>query len=143
MEITGRIQLHVNIMLAGSLAACVAEHGVAAPLQPLQFFVSWNGVLCIAYTGFPHGLAQLKARIRERCTPLVAESPGSRWPKTSIAAVRPGKRLTPQQLGLLLDVCSSTSHALEGMRLIVDALSYVQYTTRCACRCQGQCHAHG
>lgn len=40
---------------------------------------------------------------------LPKESPGSRWPKTSLACVQEGKRLTPQQLARLNELCRQHS----------------------------------
>ena len=36
---------------------------------------------------------------------LPKENPGSRWPKTSLGALKDKKRLTPDQLALLLRIC--------------------------------------
>lgn len=69
-------------------------------LRPLGFMVSWNGVLCLAYSGYPPSLARLKQRMAA-LPGLPPEYPGSKWPKTSLAALRDGLRLTPAQLSAL------------------------------------------
>jgi hypothetical protein len=54
----------------------------ACVLRPYCFFVSWQGVLTLAYRGFPQPLAQLKQQITDFYQGLPRESPGSKWPKT-------------------------------------------------------------
>lgn len=44
---------------------------------------------------------------------LPKENPGSKWPKTSLGAVRDGKRLTPEQLELLLRICRDEGENLQ------------------------------
>eukprot|EP00882_Tetradesmus_deserticola_P029488 GHRQ01033033.1.p1 GENE.GHRQ01033033.1~~GHRQ01033033.1.p1 ORF type:complete len:259 (+),score=30.91 GHRQ01033033.1:84-779(+) len=78
-------------------------------LRPYCFFVSWQGVLTLAYRGFPPALASLKQQISDFYQSLSKESPGSRWPKTSLAAVREGRRLTPAQLQRLNQLCREQS----------------------------------
>ncbi len=49
---------------------------------------------------------QLKHDIGELAGPaLKGENPGSRWPKTSLAALRDRARLTPEQLQQLMSIC--------------------------------------
>ena len=48
---------------------------------------------------------QLKRSIGDSCPALKAENPGSRWPKTSLAALRDRARLTPEQLQRLNTLC--------------------------------------
>jgi hypothetical protein len=54
----------------------------ACVLRPYCFFVSWQGVLTLAYRGFPQQLVQLKQQITDFYQGLPKESPGSKWPKT-------------------------------------------------------------
>ncbi|CAK0786704.1 hypothetical protein CVIRNUC_009918 [Coccomyxa viridis] len=74
-------------------------------LEPLTFFVSWQGVPTLAYRGFPPAITQLKTVLERMHPTLPKENPGSRWPKTSLGALRDRKRLTPHQLDLLLRIC--------------------------------------
>lgn len=92
---------------AGEVPPLVAALEAARPccLQPLAFFVSWQGVLTLAYSGFPPALLGLKAAVDAAAPALPAESPGSRWPKTSLACLRDGRRLTPDQLATLSAIC--------------------------------------
>jgi hypothetical protein len=97
--------------------AYLARQASPCLLTPKAFFVSWQGVITLAYEGFPPQLAQLKAALTDahgNDGALPKESPGSRWPKSSIGCVRDGKRLTPEQLELLLRACKEESAALFG-----------------------------
>ena len=63
--------------------------------------------------GFPPAITQLK-KVLERMHPtLPKENPGSRWPKTSLGALRDKKRLTPHQLELLLRICREEGGLLQ------------------------------
>lgn len=138
--------------------ATIAAERSACILDPLAFFCSWNGVLTLAYEGFPPPLVATKAALSEfftvchanalahapferqgenerfacnairlhacrhatahacpegaRMPPLSTgkqalpkENPGSRWPKTSLGALKDGARLTPDQLDKLNAIC--------------------------------------
>jgi hypothetical protein len=65
--------------LISSARACI--------VQPYAFFVSWQGVLTLAYAGFPPSLVALKEHISEFYA-VPGENPGSRWPKTSLGALK-------------------------------------------------------
>lgn len=93
----------------------LARQTSACLVTPKAFFVSWQGVLTLAYSGFPPQLAALKAALADaHGDALPKESPGSRWPKTSLGAVRDGRRLTPEQLSALLRVCREEGQELFG-----------------------------
>jgi hypothetical protein len=92
----------------------LARHTRPCLLTPKAFFVSWQGVITLAYSGFPPQLTALKSALADaHGDALPKESPGSRWPKTSLGSVRDGKRLTPEQLAALLSVCREESAALQ------------------------------
>eukprot|EP00243_Klebsormidium_subtile_P002819 TRINITY_DN15739_c0_g1_i1.p1 TRINITY_DN15739_c0_g1~~TRINITY_DN15739_c0_g1_i1.p1 ORF type:complete len:293 (-),score=35.06 TRINITY_DN15739_c0_g1_i1:157-1035(-) len=100
-----------------------------------QFFVSWSGVLTVAFTGLPPELLQLKAQIDQELPylqTLKPENPGSKWPKVSLAALRDGKRLSLEQLSKLKRICSDLTKALAKERqLLVDKLAVVLFA-RCS-----------
>ena len=56
--------------------------------------------------GFPPAIMELKRGIDVVCPALKAENPGSRWPKTSLAALHDRARLTPEQLQMLNTICA-------------------------------------
>eukprot|EP00884_Botryococcus_braunii_P000199 jgi/Botrbrau1/1017/Bobra.114_1s0055.1 len=102
-------------------------------LEPARFFVSWQGVLTLAFRGFPPALLQLKQDIGDRLGGLPRENPGSLWPKCSLGALRDNKRLDPQQLALLNRICleESASFADEGSAILVDHACVLLYECRC------------
>ena len=59
--------------------------------------------------GFPPPIASLKRQIEASHPGLDAENPGSRWPKTSLGALKDDKRLTPDQLKALNAICERES----------------------------------
>lgn len=105
-------------------------------LRPFAFFVSWQGVLTLAYRGFPEPLVALKAGLADYYGGLPEENPGSRWPKTSLGALKDGRRLTPEQLKKLNAVCwecsgvFQTPGAPRQQAVLVDRLSSVIYECR-------------
>ncbi|KAG2448458.1 hypothetical protein HYH02_006350 [Chlamydomonas schloesseri] len=104
-------------------------------LRPLAFFVSWNGVLTLAYSGFPPALAALKQSVNDTVSGLPAEYSGSKWPKTSLGALHDKARLTPQQLETLNSICREESAKFsqeeEDQAVYVDQLTVVFYECRC------------
>ncbi|CAL5222100.1 g4409 [Coccomyxa viridis] len=82
-------------------------------LEPLTFFVSWQGVPTLVFRGFPPAITQLKGVFERMHPTLPKENPGSRWPKTSLGALRDAKRLTPDQLKLLLKICREEGAQLQ------------------------------
>ncbi|KAK9903307.1 hypothetical protein WJX75_002515 [Coccomyxa subellipsoidea] len=97
------------IEILSSTAACV--------LRPHAFFVSWQGVVTLAYRGFPPALVRLKQHLDRRHGSLPKENPGSKWPKTSLGAVKDKCRLDPQQLDSLLRICREETEILRGDEL--------------------------
>lgn len=55
--------------------------------------------------GLSHARFQLKAKMSEQFPGLPPENPGSLWPKTSLACLKDDKRLSPEQLQQLRDIC--------------------------------------
>ncbi|KAI8463134.1 MAG: hypothetical protein J3K34DRAFT_157295 [Monoraphidium minutum] len=90
---------------AGTHLQYLIHHTTPCLLRPLCFFVSWQGVLTLVYKGYAAPLVQLKSDLTEFYSALPPEMPGSLWPKTSLAALRDGARLTPEQLAALIAIC--------------------------------------
>ncbi|GBF97525.1 hypothetical protein Rsub_10448 [Raphidocelis subcapitata] len=105
-------------------------------LRPFCFFVSWQGVLTLAFTGFPPALVTLKDDVSSFYSCLPRENPGSRWPKATLGALRDGRRLTPQELAALKDVCRGCSGIFQTpgqpkrQAVLVDRLAAVVYECR-------------
>eukprot|EP01025_Chloroclados_australasicus_P020948 TRINITY_DN2201_c1_g2_i2.p1 TRINITY_DN2201_c1_g2~~TRINITY_DN2201_c1_g2_i2.p1 ORF type:complete len:240 (+),score=14.30 TRINITY_DN2201_c1_g2_i2:141-860(+) len=99
-------------------------------LTPLSFFISWQGVLTIAYSGFPESLLKLKLQLLEKCENLPKENSGSKWPKTTLGAVKDNRRLTPKEMEKLKSICKQQSKNLEQHQVKIKDLSVVFFTCR-------------
>lgn len=73
-------------------------------LQPFRYMISWNGVLVLAFTGFPRIVLKLKNNLN-KFEHLVNENSGSTWPKCTLAALNDNQRLSPEQLQRLNSIC--------------------------------------
>ena len=137
-----------------SIAACYLR-----PHPQQALFIAWNGVIVLVYDRFPPSLVQAKTKIASNnnnddgvMLHLTEENFGSKWPKTTLGAVRDGvDELTLEQFEKLRDLCnqyskriitasssssSSSSEQLqnhtpaESNRIKVATLSVVQYACR-------------
>ncbi|CAI5522246.1 unnamed protein product [Closterium sp. Naga37s-1] len=118
-------------MVGGELAAMISSTR-ACVYEATEFFVAWQGVLTVAYSGIPPALCELKDRMGGALQSMVPENPGSRWPKTTLACLRDDQRLTPEQLSTLRDICSTMSFQLAlAPPVVVDTLSVVLYENCC------------
>ena len=91
----------------GAALACAREAAALTRRRAAQ------GVLTLAFTGFPPPLEALKASLTLlHGAALPAENPGSRWPKSSLGCLANGRRLTPEELARLHAVCTTHSAAL-------------------------------
>jgi hypothetical protein len=70
---------------------------------------------------------ELKCGIDAVCPALKAENPGSRWPKTSLAALRDRARLTPEQLQMLNTICACVD---AGSRVVSRHVPVVRFMLR-------------
>eukprot|EP01023_Acetabularia_acetabulum_P066905 TRINITY_DN9108_c1_g1_i4.p1 TRINITY_DN9108_c1_g1~~TRINITY_DN9108_c1_g1_i4.p1 ORF type:complete len:272 (-),score=35.53 TRINITY_DN9108_c1_g1_i4:95-910(-) len=101
-------------------------------LSPFSFFISWQGVLTLAYSGFPQPLLDLKQRLNQNCSNLPKENPGSKWPKTTLGAVQDNRRITPEEFEKLKAICLEQIGVLQssGSKVRIDDLSVVFYECR-------------
>ena len=98
-------------------------------LRPQTYFVAWNGVLTLVYAGFPPVLAGIKARLNEEDA-LPPENFGSRWPKTTLAALHDdAPPLSLAELTRLRTLCEEHASQLS-LRVPVSRLSFVSYAQR-------------
>eukprot|EP00898_Chlorokybus_atmophyticus_P007833 jgi/Chlat1/8050/Chrsp73S07531 len=123
----------------GGLLAELAATVRACELRPRAWFVAWQGVLTLAFEGFPAPLLELKKALTaesggQTAAGLPPENPGSMWPKVSLAALKDGARLTPSDLLLLHEICSShlpsTSSSSSSYAHHVDRLHVTVYACR-------------
>ena len=103
--------------------------GDSCVLRPQTYFVAWNGVLTLVYDGFPPVLAGIKARLNEE-DGLPPENFGSRWPKTTLAALHDdAPPLSLAELTSLRALCEEHASKLS-LRVPVSSLSFVSYDQR-------------
>jgi len=91
----------------------IQQHGYAFSLHPYKLMVSWQGVLVLAFRGFSEKARELKGALNESEL-LVRENPGSTWPKCTLGCLRDGKRLTPENLARLTEVCERYNRSVFG-----------------------------
>ena len=104
--------------------------GASCVLRPQTYFVAWNGVLTLVYAGFPPVLAGIKARLNEEDA-LPPENFGSRWPKTTLAALQDdAPPLSLAELTGLRALCEEYASQLTSLRVPVERLSFVSYDQR-------------
>lgn len=126
-----RQQHHPPLHVYGAALSLISSTQ-ASCFRPLHFFVAWQGVLTIAYSGFPPSFSQLKEKLGNEALGIAKENPGSMWPKTTLACVKDSKRLSMEQLVQLRQICSEEScHLVKSLPVPVDNLSLVVYTNRC------------
>lgn len=92
--------------VSGPLADSVLQvPRTSVHLTPLSFFVAWNGVLTLAFSGFPNSIVNLKSHVTSAFG-LRAENSGSKWPKCTLGVLREGVSLSLEQLTLLRALCT-------------------------------------
>ena len=111
---------------------CVSSSVCACALRPVSFFIAWNGVLTLVYSGFPPTLARLKAELNALPQPtLKPENFGSKWPKTTLGAlVDDAPEFSLDELRELRALCLEHAPRLEGLLVHVTQLSLVHYISR-------------
>lgn len=125
-------------MMMTNLSDLVARstHGVnETSLKPRALFVAWNGVLTLTYEGFPAGLVAVKQRLNQAHEHLPQhlkpENFGSKWPKTTLAAMHDSAPpFTVERLRQLQVLCERHTSKIPTSAVPVSKLSVVQYTAR-------------
>lgn len=95
-----------------------------------EFFISWNGVLTLAYRGFNPVLLKMKREIEDKTSGLQAENPGSKWPKITIGALRDDRTLSWSDALTLRQICDTFKDSLQKVQINIDALSIVIFHCR-------------
>jgi hypothetical protein len=78
-----------------------------------RFFIAWNGVATLAYTGFPTHIEATKATINKEVVSLKSENAGSKWPKSTLGCLYDDRVLTIEQLQCLYDICHDISRQFD------------------------------
>ena len=111
----------------------IVEACPTGTLLPKSFFVSWHGVMTIAYEGFCKCILDLKENLEERFPIMPIEKEGSKWAKTTIGALKEGRTLTLDELKCIKGICDKHDDGLakcDTAQFAIDALSYVEYECR-------------
>ncbi|CAE8736449.1 unnamed protein product [Polarella glacialis] len=121
-----------NDVLEDEISGLISTACWPCLLEPCGFVVAWSGVLALRFSGFPPALAMLKERLEKAYGGLPKESPGSRWPKSTLAAVVDGQRLDPRALETLRLICLEAGERLRSrlLKLELWRLSAVIYESR-------------
>ena len=104
--------------------------------HPHSLFVAWNGVIVLAYEGFPATLTAAKQQLAYSLPSLGTENFGSKWPKTTLAAVcDQAEPLNFQELQLLRELCRVHSEVVFSLpitdtTILVSTISVVEYQHR-------------
>ena len=102
-------------------------------LIPSSYFIAWNGVIVLVYAGFPPPIASLKASLNDPSNgfPFRKEGFGSKWPKTTLGALRDDATpLTLEELARLRALCVEHASGLFDLRVPLTSLSLVKYKAR-------------
>ena len=111
----------------------------AGRLYPYQFFIAWHGVITITFRCFPDSLLTLKDRLNQSKFNFAPENDGSRWPKITLAALSPTKRLGKEELSLLNNCCMQFSERVSSLApLVARQLSIVHYAQQSLEKCTDQ-----
>jgi hypothetical protein len=80
-------------------------------LEPKAYFVAWNGVLCLMFTGFPPSLTHLKNLLNDGSNNNAwkKEGFGSKWPKVTLGFLKDGQMLSLQEFEVLQSLCKRLS----------------------------------
>lgn len=117
-------------MVEKTIAADVVGKAKRTKMELGQFFISWNGVPTLAYQGFTPSLLGVKKGIGDRLPGLREENPGTKWPKTTLGALRDDKTLSWEDTLKLRTICDSCNSKLQGLNVEIDALSIVLFHCR-------------
>lgn len=107
----------------------VQDHGTNI-MEMGEFFISWSGVPTLAYRGFNPVLLNIKQKIEANAPGLQPENPGSRWPKTTLGALRDDRTLSWSDVLALRRICDMFKPKFQGAPLKVHELSIVLFHCR-------------
>lgn len=104
----------------------------ATSLAPEAFFLARSGVLTLAFRGFSPSLLAIKKEVANSFPRMSPEFPGSRWPKITLAALKPGLSLSLQDVLAIHKLCAKWRETLLHTNAVlpVAELSVVHYQCR-------------
>lgn len=120
-------------LVQGTLSNAHLRTCTLRPHRECALFVAWQGVLVLVYEGFPECLKKAKQYV-EQCVPdLITENFGSKWPKTTLAAMHPdAPDWSLEELVKLQDICHYFSSRISTLQIEfqIKSLSVVEYEWR-------------
>ena len=101
-------------------------------IQPRSFFIAWCGVPMLTYNGFPNAILDLKNQIETHIPRLTEENPGSKWPGTTLGALREGHLLSFEELRILRQICTDFEPEIRAMQAVfaINELQYILFGCR-------------
>jgi hypothetical protein len=108
----------------------------ACSLRARSFFIARNGVLTLAYDGWPAPIVALQRRLAGLALggrPLLARlNPGAEWPKTTLSPLLAGCRLEQDELERLRTLCRDSERvfAQEIVEVPIERVSIVHMACR-------------
>ena len=87
-------------------------------VKPQEFFISWSGVPTLAYQGFTKPLLDIKNELERRISGIKPENPGSKWPKTTLGALRDDKQLSLDDLFVLRKICDELNGVVSEKNIV-------------------------
>ena len=95
-----------------------------------QFFLSWSGVMTLAYNGFSNVILDLKEQVNRKFPGLSKEFSGSKWPKTTLGALNEGKNLDIEDVIKIKEICNNFDPKILNNKFEIDNLSVVLFYCR-------------
>lgn len=117
-------------MIRKAIVADIVKNARKTKMKLGQFFISWNGVATLAYEGFTPSLLTIKKKIDAYVPGLCKENPGTKWPKTTLGALRDDKILSWDDMLELRRICDTYNKKLKNLSFDIDALSIVLFHCR-------------
>ncbi|TKJ43355.1 hypothetical protein CEE36_04805 [candidate division TA06 bacterium B3_TA06] len=97
----------------------VVESKPRTAVKPREFFIAWSGVSTLAYQGFTRPLLGIKRELEQKIPGIKPENPGSKWPKTTLGALRDDRQLSWVDLNILRDICNNLNQQIDGSKIIL------------------------
>lgn len=116
----------------GVIERIVSDVARASTLRGRGFIVAWNGVLALGYDGWSGTLRELKEALNAPEIGLRHESPGSAWPKTSLACeVEHAAPMTVDERRALMALMEAFGREARRVEVTVRELAVVVFGSRC------------
>jgi len=107
-------------------------------LCPVRFFMAWNGVLVLAFSGFPKQIENAKCELNDKLFDYIGrENFGSKWPKITLGAIndlgccKHNTTFSEFDFMSVWKICKSFTHRLESMSMRVNVSTLSAVTMHC------------